>query len=269
MTIYLLLPTTMQALVVTILFGVLGGLTVNLLRLSKIGYWGLASEPDWGDVFISPIAGAIAAMIIYLVSATGLPLLTDARSSASAPVSAALVGFLGFVSGFLNREAFAQVKILGLKLFGQKPEGRVGREASEIDVEFADRLGKIGAKRFAELAMLHGIGERLSKSTGLRILVPADAYFEGLPAAEWFAYASSAGRTKFLRLLDDLTLTGASDLRAIADGQTIATASGTQLSAQVDATKSPKLVRLGNAEFDPLQAVSWRGRELVIATGVP
>lgn len=269
LTRYMFLPATIQALFVTILFGFLGGLTVNLLRLSYVGYWGLSPEPDWGDVVISPIAGAVAATIIYLVAAFALPAVTETRGSAISPVSAALVGFLGFVSGFLNREAFAQVKIVGLRLLGRKDDTAVGADASALDVELAGVLRRIGATRFADLLLIHGAAEHLSKSSGLQILIPANAYFESLSAAEWFDLSSGDKRAKFLQLLDDVTLVGVQSLGAVVDQAQVATAAGPVFTANVDATKSPREVVLGKAMFRPLDALIWRGRELVIATAKP
>ena len=97
-------PPAAQTLFVTLFMGALGGLTVNVLRLSQLGWWRGQKDPLWGEIFLSPVLGALAALAVYLVGSAGLLLTSDFRAaqSGASPLSASFIGLLGFLSGLLS-----------------------------------------------------------------------------------------------------------------------------------------------------------------------
>src|SRR5436189_6292282 len=74
-------PPAAQTLFVTLFLGALGGLTVNVLRLSRLGWWRGQPDPMWGEIVVSPFLGALAAFAIYLVGTAGLLLTSDIRAA--------------------------------------------------------------------------------------------------------------------------------------------------------------------------------------------
>ena len=53
-------PPAAQTLFVTLALGALGALTLNVLRLSKVGWWAQYKDPLWGEIMVSPLLGALA-----------------------------------------------------------------------------------------------------------------------------------------------------------------------------------------------------------------
>ena len=102
-------------LVRDVFLGALGGLTVNGLRLSQLGWWRGQRDPEWGEILVCPILGALAAFAIYLVGAAGLLLTSDFRAAQTggSALSASFIGLLGFLSGFLYDAAFGRVRRVG------------------------------------------------------------------------------------------------------------------------------------------------------------
>jgi hypothetical protein len=92
-------PTSAQTFIVTMLFGSLGALSLQALRLSNRGYWGTISDPSWGEIVISMWLGMAAAIIVYLLASIGLLVVSDGRSNTAevSTVGASLVALLGFV----------------------------------------------------------------------------------------------------------------------------------------------------------------------------
>jgi hypothetical protein len=99
--------------------GCAGRPTVNAPRLSQLGWWRGQRDPLWGEIFVSPILGALAALAIYLVGSAGLLLTSDFRAaqSGASALSASFIGLLGFLSGFLYDDAFGRVRRVGAQLF--------------------------------------------------------------------------------------------------------------------------------------------------------
>ncbi|MFO1083190.1 MAG: fasciclin domain-containing protein [Reyranellaceae bacterium] len=162
-----------QTLFVTLLIGALGALSLNILRLSNVGWWNRLEDPDWGEIVISPFLGALAAFAIYLVGSAGLLLTSDVRSGPST-LSAAFIGLLGFVSGLLYDEAFGRVRRVGAQLFGgDKPDEAAGPRKE--DLELAQLLQDSGATLVASLVARRGLGLRLLAESEFTLVVPSDA----------------------------------------------------------------------------------------------
>ena len=118
LNIYFNIPPVAQTLFVTLLLGALGALTINALRLSKIGWWEPQVDPLWGEMILAPALGALAAFGIFLLGSTGLLLTGDAKSGVNGTsLSAFFIGMLGFISGLLYDEAFGRVRRFGSQVF--------------------------------------------------------------------------------------------------------------------------------------------------------
>lgn len=235
-----------QTLFVTLLIGALGALTLNILRLSKVGWWANHNDPDWGEIFIGPFLGALAAFGIYLVGSAGLLLTSDLRSGPSS-LSAVFIGLLGFVSGLLYDEAFGRVRRVGSQIFSGDKADEASRDRPE-DLALARVLQAAGATLVASLVTQRKLGLRLLAGDEFTLVVPSDLALAGVtlqwwtdmndlrkPAFEdWFRHHRSAKKL----MVRDVAAGQKTDL-VMDDGRSIAvTASGSSLRFDgVDAVK--------------------------------
>jgi uncharacterized surface protein with fasciclin (FAS1) repeats len=209
-------PTSAQTLIVTMLFGSLGALSLQALRLSNRGYWAPISEPSWGEIVISMWLGMAAAIIVYLLASIGLLVVSDGRSNAAevSTVGASLVALLGFVSGLLNDEAFGRIRQFGLQFFRDETSKTADADTTGPNAELAQGLRDTNCTRFAELARLHCLGTTLAPKDHFTLFVPADTAFDGRPLSEWTALANPKQGAPFMalvngRLVDFATLSAA------------------------------------------------------------
>jgi uncharacterized surface protein with fasciclin (FAS1) repeats len=177
-------PPAAQTLFVTMILGALGALTLNVLRMSKVGWWSLQEDPLWGEIVVGPLLGALAAFGIFLVGSAGLLLTTD--SGGSQPPSAYFIGLLGFVSGLLYDEAFGRVRRVGAQLFAA-PAAADAANARAEDRALAETLRGRNAALAAGLLVKYGIGTRLSLESEFTLLVPSDEAMGRLALATWTA----------------------------------------------------------------------------------
>lgn len=177
-------PPSAQTLFVTMFLGALGALSLNVLRMSKVGWWAVQDDPRWGEIIVGPLLGALAAFGIFLIGSSGLLLTAD--NSGSQPLSAYFIGLLGFVSGLLYDEAFGRVRRVGEQMFAAKPaEGDTNARAE--DRSLAEILRGNGASLFAGLVIKYGIGTRLSLESGFTLLVPSDEAMGRVTLTAWNA----------------------------------------------------------------------------------
>ena len=172
-----------QTLFVTLLIGALGALTLNILRLSSVGWWDRLKDPDWGEIIIAPFLGALAAFAIYLVGSAGLLLTSDVRNGPST-LSAAFIGLLGFVSGLLYDEAFGRVRRVGAQLFGGDKPDEAALPRAE-DLELARMLRNAGATLIASLVAKRGLGLRLMAESEFTFVVPSDVALNATTLQWW------------------------------------------------------------------------------------
>jgi uncharacterized surface protein with fasciclin (FAS1) repeats len=250
-------PTAAQTFIVTMLFGSLGALSLQALRLSSRGYWGGVLDPSWGEIVISMWLGMAAAIIVYLLASIGLLVVSDGRSNAGevSSVGASLVALLGFVSGLLNDEAFGRIRRFGLQFFEDGTTATKEAETSGPNAELVQRLHDAGCARFAELARLHCLGTTLAPKDHFTLFVPADASFDARPLSEWRDLADPKLAVPFTafvnhRLVDEASLTD-EDLLArteltMADGSVI------------PVEKTGNAIRLGGEQLETAQPYTWR-----------
>jgi uncharacterized surface protein with fasciclin (FAS1) repeats len=189
-------PPVGQTLFVTLFLGALGALTINALRLSKLGWWQPQPDPLWGELMLSPMLGALGAFGIFLLGSTGLLLSGDSKTSAGGAtvLSPFFIGMLGFVSGLLYDEAFGRVRRLGIQLFsGDAP---VVLNTPE-DQSLAQQLRDADASMVAELVLKFGIGKRIADEPEFTLLVPSDAAMGKLTLATWRDISEARTRPKF------------------------------------------------------------------------
>ncbi|GEP59653.1 hypothetical protein RSO01_68190 [Reyranella soli] len=183
-----------QTLFVTLLIGALGALTLNILRLSTVGWWDRLKDPAWGEIIIAPFLGALAAFAIYLVGSAGLLLTSDVRNGPST-LSAAFIGLLGFVSGLLYDEAFGRVRRVGSQIFGgDKPDDTDGPKTE--DLELARLLQDAGATLVASLVAKRGLGLRLLAESEFTFVVPSDEALSDT-TLQWWADMLDARKPTF------------------------------------------------------------------------
>jgi len=175
-------PPAAQTLLVTLLLGALGALTLNLLRMSKVGWWALQSDPLWGEIIVGPLLGALAAFAIFLVGHAGLLLTTD--TGGAQPLSTYFIGLLGFLSGLLYDAAFGRVRQLGTQMFTAKP-GEDTANARAEDRSLAETLRGNCASLAAGLVLKYGIGTWVSLESEFTLLIPSDEAMGRLPLTTW------------------------------------------------------------------------------------
>jgi hypothetical protein len=175
-------PPAAQTLFVTMFLGALGAFTLNILRMSKVGWWSLQDDPLWGEIIVGPLLGALAAFGIFLLGSTGL--LLTSENSGSQPLSAYFIGLLGFLSGLLYDEAFGRVRRVGQQMFAEK-EGEDQANVRAEDRSLAEALRGNSAAQAASLAIKYGIGTRLSLESEFTLLIPSDEAMGRLTMATW------------------------------------------------------------------------------------
>jgi uncharacterized surface protein with fasciclin (FAS1) repeats len=181
--IYFNQPPAAQTLFVTMFLGALGALTLNLLRMSKVGWWEDQKDPLWGEIFVGPLLGSLAAFGIFLIGSSGLLLTTDTSGGAQ-PLSAYFIGLLGFLSGLLYDEAFGRVRRVGIQIFATK----AGEEAANVRTEdrsLAETLKGSSASLAAGLVLKYGIGTRISAESEFTLLIPSDEAMGRIPLTTW------------------------------------------------------------------------------------
>jgi hypothetical protein len=169
-----------QTLFVTLFLGALGALTLNILRLSRVGWWADPEDPLWGEIMVGPFLGALAAFGIFLIGSAGL--LLAAEGTSSQPPSAYFIGLLGFISGLMYDQAFGRVRRVGEQMFGGG-DGDAAAHARPEDRSVAELLKANSASRAAELILKHGT--QLSSESEFTLLIPSDEAMGRLPLTFW------------------------------------------------------------------------------------
>ena len=180
--VYFQQPPAAQTLFVTLLLGALGALALNVLRMSRVGWWANQSDPPWGEIIVGPLLGALAAFGIFLIGSAGLLLTTD--TNGTQPLSAYFIGLLGFLSGLMYDEAFGRVRRVGTEMFAAKPSEEVVNARPE-DRSLAEALRGKGASLAAGLILKYGIGTQVSLESEFTLLIPSDEAIGGLILTTW------------------------------------------------------------------------------------
>jgi uncharacterized surface protein with fasciclin (FAS1) repeats len=175
-------PPAAQTLFVTLLLGALGALTLNMLRMSHVGWWADQRDPMWGEIVVGPLLGALAAFGIFLIGSTGLLLTSD--SHGAQPLSTYFIGLLGFLSGLLYDEAFGRVRRIGTQMFAGTPDVQIANARAE-DRTLAEALKGASAARAAGLVLKYGIGTRLDIESEFTLLIPSDEAIGELTLTAW------------------------------------------------------------------------------------
>jgi hypothetical protein len=175
-------PPAAQTMFVTLLLGALGALTLNMLRMSKVGWWSREDDPLWGEIIVGPMLGSLAAFGIFLVGSAGLLLTAD--TNGAQPLSAYFIGVLGFLSGLLYDEAFGRVRRVGIGMFAVKPDEEVANARTE-DRSLAETLRNSNASLAARLVLKYGIGTRVSLESEFTLLVPSNEAIGHLTLSAW------------------------------------------------------------------------------------
>jgi hypothetical protein len=149
--------------------------------MSKVGWWADHPDPLWGDIFVGPLIGALAAFGIFLVGSAGLLLTGDTHGAQ--PLSTYFIGLLGFLSGLLYDEAFGRVRRIGSQIFGGVTDTAASARAE--DRSLAETLKAVNAGRVAGLVLKFGAGTRLGSENEFSLLVPSDEAIGGLPVSNW------------------------------------------------------------------------------------
>jgi Fasciclin domain len=263
------MPTAGQTLIVAMLFGGLGALCLQGLRLSSSGYWGSVSDPRWGEIVISLLLGMAAALVVYLLASMGMLLVTDGRTQGSqtSAVGASLVALLGFVSGLLNDDAFGRIRRFGTQLFRGDTSGASALGATMTDAEFVQRLRDMKCERFGELALIHRLGTTLVRKNPFTLFVPSDEVLEALTVKQWRALADPERPGPFNALLNrHLIETEALRFDQLARLPSVKSADGTALTV---AKEDSGVTRIGtNMVLASDNDVEWRGSRMYAVKGL-
>jgi hypothetical protein len=243
-------PPAAQTMFVTPFLGALGALSLNVLRMSKVGAWSDERDPRWGELLASPFLGALAAFGIFLIGSAGLLLTSDVRTGQDsvAPLAASFIGLLGFVSGLLYDQAFGRVRRFGSQIFAADPRLR---RTSEDDVSLANALKIAGASLAAQQVLTFGIGTRLAGEAEFTLLVPADPALEALSLQRWRKISDPATRSEFENWFRHYHAT-----KRVMSGDVVGTPNGTISEIQVDdGTTYSTRVEEGDLKLNSVKAI--------------
>lgn len=255
--------TTLQTLLVTVLFGVAGALCLNALRLSRRGVWKTVEDPGWGEILLSIVLGGSAALVVFLLATLGLIVVSDGQSRGGdfTTVGASLVGVLGFVSGLLNESAFGRIVFVGQQFFGQTADGR------QEDDELVRTLKQLGCTRFAQLAAIFDLAPQYSAgSVPQTLFVPFDGVFDALPLSQWEQLSAREAPQYFTMLGERLTHEGKLTITDIKAMSELKMHDGTVL--HVETGGDPPEIRLDGVKLRSVPA-EWKGGVIFVMEGAP
>jgi len=132
---FALAPSDILVLILVISMGVLG----SSLQLGYVYTTEYARKSAIFYIF-RPFLGVITALVVFIVTKAGLPLVTDAgKLGGNAPINPYFISFLGIISGLLSERALEAVRQLGASYFrGGNEDGDPPRWARvNLAAEFA------------------------------------------------------------------------------------------------------------------------------------
>jgi hypothetical protein len=133
------LPSDVLALTLVVLMGILG----SLLQIIYSFFRKDTPSEGLGIYFVRIAAGGITALVIFIVTKAGVPIIADAsRLGGDAPINPYLISFLAIVSGLLSEQAIASVQARGAQLFPANPTMDVPRWARMDLTQSASSDGK-------------------------------------------------------------------------------------------------------------------------------
>ncbi|MEA2941542.1 MAG: hypothetical protein QOD09_2071 [Bradyrhizobium sp.] len=133
------LPSDVLALSLVILMGVLG----SLLQIVYSFFRKDTPSEGLGIYFVRIAAGGITALVIFIVTKAGIPIIADAsRLGGDAPINPYLISFLAIISGLLSEQAIASVQARGAQFFPANPTMDVPRWARMDLTQNASSDGK-------------------------------------------------------------------------------------------------------------------------------
>jgi hypothetical protein len=133
------LPSDVLALTLVVLMGILG----SLLQIIYSFFRKDTPSEGLGIYFVRIAAGGITALVIFIVTKAGVPIIADAsRLGGDAPINPYLISFLAIVSGLLSEQAIASVQARGAQLFPANPAMDVPRWARMDLTQSASSDGK-------------------------------------------------------------------------------------------------------------------------------
>jgi hypothetical protein len=133
------LPSDVLALSLVILMGILG----SLLQIVYSFFRKDTPSEGLGIYFVRIAAGGITALVIFIVTKAGIPIIADAsRLGGDAPINPYLISFLAIISGLLSEQAIASVQARGAQFFPANPTMDVPRWARMDLTQNASSDGK-------------------------------------------------------------------------------------------------------------------------------
>jgi hypothetical protein len=133
------LPSDVLALTLVILMGILG----SLLQIVYSFFRKDTPSEGLGIYFVRIAAGGITALVIFIVTKAGIPIIADAsRLGGDAPINPYLISFLAIISGLLSEQAIASVQARGAQFFPANPTMDVPRWARMDLTQNASSDGK-------------------------------------------------------------------------------------------------------------------------------
>jgi hypothetical protein len=133
------LPSDVLALTLVILMGILG----SLLQIVYSFFRKDTPSEGLGIYFVRIAAGGITALVIFIVTKAGIPIIADAsRLGGDAPINPYLISFLAIISGLLSEQAIASVQARGAQFFPANPTMDVPRWARMDLTQTASSDGK-------------------------------------------------------------------------------------------------------------------------------
>jgi hypothetical protein len=133
------LPSDVLALTLVVLMGILG----SLLQIVYSFFRNDTPSEGLGIYFVRIAAGGITALVIFIVTKAGVPIIADAsRLGGDAPINPYLISFLAIISGLVSEQAIASVQAKGAQFFPANPTMDVPRWARMDLTQSASSDGK-------------------------------------------------------------------------------------------------------------------------------
>jgi hypothetical protein len=116
-TLVLLQPDVL-ALSLVLLMGILGSSLQILNSIFSANQTEVVDSDTIGNYVLRISVGAITALVIFIVSKAGVPVITDTtKLGGDAPINPYFVSFLAIISGLLSEQAIVTVQNQGARLF--------------------------------------------------------------------------------------------------------------------------------------------------------
>jgi hypothetical protein len=162
----ILMPQDILTLTLVIGMGVLG----SVLQMTHALFVNKRQVETVGVYFLRMTVGAITALVIFIVTKAGLPVLADpSKLGGEAPVNPFFISFVAIVSGLMSENAILFVEAQGEKLFATGADAQTPRWARK---DLTDKLKEPGRNLEALTSLLGVTQDQIKDWVAGRVAMP-------------------------------------------------------------------------------------------------